>query len=42
MQKECSIFWLVAGNRHLQYDGLGEVGVSDEIGRITIGGGGTV
>ena len=31
--------WLVAGNRYLQYDAVREVGVLDEDGWLTVGGG---
>ena len=30
--------WLVAGNRCLQCDGLGEVGMLDEVGGLTVEG----
>ena len=36
VSSECKWLWLVAGNRYLQCDGLGEVGILDEVGELTV------
>ena len=37
LSSDFKCLWLVAGNRYLQCDGVGEFGVLDEDGGLTVG-----